>query len=87
MAEKEVNEALFNLRSEIEGLDDSNPDLKSKLEGLLDELEDRLEATEDQNHLHLVEDMKEAVSSFEVEHPRITGIVNDLMVALSNLGI
>jgi hypothetical protein len=31
--------------------------------------------------------MKEAISQFEVEHPRITGILNDLMVALSNLGI
>ncbi|MGZ8217312.1 DUF4404 family protein [Methylomagnum sp.] len=87
MAEKEVNEALFNLRNEIEQLGDSNPELKSTLEGLLEDLEDRLEATEDENHLHLVEDMKEAVSQFEVEHPTITGIVNELMVALGNMGI
>lgn len=87
MAEKEVNEALFNLRNEVEALDEGNPELKSRLEGLLNELEDRLEATEDENHLHLVEDMKEAVSQFEVEHPRITGIVNDLMLALGNMGI
>ena len=26
-------------------------------------------------------------SEFEVEHPRLTGILNDIMVALSNLGI
>ncbi len=87
MAEKEVSEALFNLRSEIERLDDGNPDLKSKLEGLLDDLEDNLEATEDVNHLHLVEDMKEAVSQFEVEHPTMTGILNELMLALGNMGI
>lgn len=87
MAEKEVNEALFNLRNEIEALGDRNPELKSRLEGLLDELEDRMEVEEDENHLHLVEDMKEAVSQFEVEHPRITGIVNDLMLALGNMGI
>jgi seryl-tRNA synthetase len=87
MAEKEVSEALFNLRSEIERIEGRSPELKAKLEGLLDELEDNLEATEDENHLHLVEDMKEAISQFEVEHPRLTGIVNELMVALSNLGI
>ena len=87
MAEIEVSEALFKLRNEIEGLDDSNPDLKARLEGLLDELEDRLEGAEDEEHLDLVEDMKDAISQFEVEHPRITGVVNDLMVALSNMGI
>jgi predicted transcriptional regulator len=87
MAEKEVSEALFNLRSEIERLDNRNPELKARLEGLMDDLEDRLEATEDENHLHLVEDMKEAVSQFEVEHPTLTGVLNELMVTLSNLGI
>jgi hypothetical protein len=87
MAEIEISEAIFNLRQEIEQLGDSNPELKGRLEGLLDELEDKLEATEDENHLHLVEDMKEAVSQFEVEHPTITGVVNELMVALSNMGI
>jgi hypothetical protein len=87
MAEKEVSEALFNLRNEIERLDEDNPELKSKLEGLLDDLEDNLEATEDVNQLHLVEDMKEAVSQFEVQHPTLTGIFNELMVALGNMGI
>lgn len=87
MAEIEISEAIFNLRQEIEQLGDSNPELKGKLEGLLDELEDKLEATEDENHLHLVEDMKEAVSQFEVEHPTITGVLNELMVTLSNMGI
>lgn len=87
MAEIEISEAIFNLRQEIEQLGDSNPELKGRLEGLLDELEDKLEASEDENHLHLVEDMKEAVSQFEVEHPTITGVVNELMVALSNMGI
>jgi hypothetical protein len=53
----------------------------------MDDLEDRLEATEDENHLHLVEDMKEAVSQFEVEHPTLTGVLNELMVTLSNMGI
>jgi seryl-tRNA synthetase len=87
MADIEINKAIFNLRNEIEQLGDSHPELKARLEGLLDELEDKLEATDDENHLHLVEDMKEAVSQFEVEHPTITGVVNELMVALSNMGI
>ncbi len=87
MADIEINEAIFNLRREIEGLGDQNPELRIKLEALLNELEDRLEATDDENYLHLVENMKETVAQFEVEHPRMTGILNDLMVMLSNLGI
>jgi len=85
MAEKEVSEALFNLRNEIERL--SEAELKDRLEGLLDDLEDNMSAEEDPNHLHIVEDMKEALSQFEVDHPTLTGIVNELMVTLSNLGI
>lgn len=87
MAEKEVSEALFNLRNEIERLGDDNPELKTRLEDLLDDLEDNLEATEDASQLHLVEDMKDAVSQFEVQHPTLTGIVNELMLALGNMGI
>jgi hypothetical protein len=87
MADIEIGEAVFNLRNEIEQLGDTNPELKARLEVLLDELEDKLEATDDANHLHLVEDMKQALSQFEVEHPTITGVLNQLMVTLSNMGI
>lgn len=87
MAEKEINEALFTLRQEVEQLEGTQPELKEKLETLLSELEDRLEASEDVNHLHLVEDFKTALSQFEVEHPTATGVLNELMVTLSNLGI
>lgn len=87
MAEKEINEALFTLRREVEQLEDSQPELKQKLDTLLTELEERLESTEDSHQLHLVEDFKEALSNFEIEHPTATGVLNDLMVTLSNLGI
>ncbi|MGX2040957.1 DUF4404 family protein [Methylocaldum sp. MU1018] len=87
MTEKEISEALFNLRTEIEHLKTSDPEVRARLETLLSDLERQLEASEDEYRLHLVDDMKEAISQFEVEHPRVTGILNDLMVALSNLGI
>jgi len=29
----------------------------------------------------------ELIEQFEVEHPRITGVLNDLMVTLSGMGI
>lgn len=87
MAEKEVAEALYSLRQEVERLEGAHPELKQRLESLLEALEDRMEASEDKNHLHLVQDMQEALSQFEVEHPTLTGLVNQLMVSLGNLGI
>jgi seryl-tRNA synthetase len=87
MTEKEISEALFNLRREIEGISEDSPEVKAKLESLLNELENKLESTEDENHLHLMEDMKEVITQFEVEHPRATGILNELMIALGNMGI
>lgn len=87
MAEKEINEALFTLRQEVEQLEEAHPELKDKLETLLNALEDRLEASEDQQPLHLVEDFKTALSEFELDHPTATGVLNELMVTLGNLGI
>lgn len=87
MSELEVSEALYNLRHEIDQLSDSHPEFQERLEIILDELEDTLESNEDENHLHLVEDIKEAISQFEVERPTLTGVVNALIVALSNMGI
>ncbi|GAB6046577.1 DUF4404 family protein [Methyloparacoccus murrellii] len=87
MAEKEINEALFTLRREVEQLEDSHPELKDKLDALLGSLEERLDVSENPHELHLVEDFKAAVSQFEVEHPTAAGVLNELMITLGNLGI
>jgi len=87
MAEKEIAEALFSIRKEVETLEGSHPELKEGLERLLTKLEAKLESIEDGNHLHLVEDMKDALVQFEVEHPSITATINQLMVALANMGV
>ena len=87
MAEKEIAEALFSIRKEVETREGSHPELKEGLERLLTKLEAKLESSEDGNHLHIVEDMKDALVHFEVEHPSITATINQLMVALANMGV
>jgi len=87
MAEKEIGEALFSLRNEVERMEDSHPELKDKLDNLLSQLEENLEAGEDTHQIHLIEDFKTALSQFELEHPTATGVLNELMVTLGNLGI
>jgi seryl-tRNA synthetase len=87
MAEKEITEALFILRKEVEKIEGDHPELKDKMESLLTKLEHRLEAEEDDHQLHLVDDMKTALTQFEVEHPTASGIINELMLTLSNIGV
>ena len=40
-----------------------------------------------EEHQDLVEDVKDAITHFEVEHPSITGILNEIMMVLCNIGI
>ena len=87
MAEKEITEALFILRKEVERIEGDHPELKDKMESLLTKLEDRLEGADDEQHLHLVDDMKTALTQFEAEHPTASGLINELMLTLSNIGI
>ena len=86
MTEQKINEALGALREEGERLD--NPEAKERLSNLVDNIEQFADYTgESQEHHDLVEDVKDAITHFEVEHPSITGILNELMMTLSNIGI
>ena len=86
MTEQKINEALGALREEGERLD--NPEAKERLSNLVDNIEQFVDYTgESQEHHDLVEDVKDAITHFEVEHPSITGILNELMMTLGNIGI
>jgi hypothetical protein len=88
MTEKNVSQALVELRSQIDQLAASDTVAREKLEGLIRDIEDNIHLLESgEHHVHLIGDLREAISEFEVEHPRLTGILNDIMVALGNLGI
>lgn len=86
MTEQKINDALGELRKEGEQLD--NPEQKELLESLLENIEQNVDysGTVDE-HQDLVEDVKDAITHFEVEHPRITGILNEIIMALGNMGI
>jgi signal transduction histidine kinase len=88
MTEQRINDALAELRKEIERLEIGNQAAKERLANLVENIEQRIESsgTSEEDH-DLVEEMKDAITHFEVEHPRITGIINDIMMTLSNVGI
>jgi hypothetical protein len=50
-------------------------------------LETRLKVSGEESHDTLVNNVQESIRQLEVEHPRTTGVLNHIMVALSNMGI
>ena len=86
MREK-LNETLENLRSEIENLRTNDNESKAKLEKIVDDLEQKIKNPDDVDHNRLISDVKDTVTHFEVSHPTVTAILNDIMMALSNMGI
>lgn len=88
MTQQKLNDVIQELKSQIASLEVSDAQAKQKLQSLVDGLEEKLRSPKDETHHHsLVEEVRDSVGHFEVEHPRITAILNDLMMTLSNMGI
>lgn len=86
MSEQKLNNALDELRGEAERIDDE--ETKERLTSLLDNIEQNVDyPSAGDEHDDLVEEVKEAITHFEVEHPRITGILGEVLMTLSNMGI
>lgn len=88
MTEQQINDALEELRREIEQLDIGDSETKERLTGLVESIEQRMTpGVVEEDQPDLMVEMNDVVTQFEVEHPRITGILNDIMMALSSSGI
>jgi hypothetical protein len=86
MTDREVAESLERLKSEIERLEGPPAEARAHLEGLVSDIERRL-AEEDEAEHGLLEALREGVERFEVEHPRASAILNDILVKLQSMGI
>ncbi len=87
MTANKLRDDMDRLRAELDDLA-ADSDARARLDGLLDSIEERINLdslSDDQPPL--VDAVKDAIHSFEAEHPRATAILNDIMVALSNMGI
>ncbi|MGE0483161.1 MAG: DUF4404 family protein [Gammaproteobacteria bacterium] len=88
MSKQELKDSLGALRRELTELGPGSEAARARLSALADEMEHELEALETpEDHASLVDKVQQQVEAFEVEHPRVTNILNDIMVTLSNLGI
>ena len=86
--ESRLSEALETLRAEIDALDENDSESRAKLEQLLMDLEERLKQPRDTgNDNDLADQLKESMLHFETSHPALTGILNDIMIKLSSIGV
>ena len=84
----ELTDLVARLKTEIAALEPSDQEARTRLQSLIADLETRLaDATEDDDDEALMDSLRESVERFEVEHPRATGIINEIMVMLGNMGI
>lgn len=85
---QQLEETLAALRGEIAKLPDLDSESKQKLDSLIRNLELKLESPNDRERHHsLTDGLSDSLTHFEVSHPTLTAILNDVMMALSNMGI
>jgi hypothetical protein len=87
MPEKTLHQLIDQLRDEIRQLPVADHSARDRLNTLVANLETRLEVSGEESHDTLVNNVQESIRQLEVEHPRTTGVLNHIMMALSNMGI
>ena len=83
MSNETIKNLVEELKQEIQQSHSAEPELKNKITKLIATIEDSSEEADE----GLIESVEEQVSEFEASHPKLTIILNRIMVALSNIGI
>ncbi|MBT8046261.1 MAG: DUF4404 family protein [Pontiella sp.] len=83
MTHKEIRKTISELKSELE----QTPRETGLLEETLEAAKEGIERYTPEAIQELVQSLQKEAKEFEVEHPRITALINNVMTSLSNLGI
>ncbi len=88
MQDETLREALEELRKEINDSDLGEGAARDRLNKLISGLESKLDSKrEDPHHGGLVEAVKDSIGHLELEYPRTTRILNQILVTLGGAGI
>jgi hypothetical protein len=88
MTNDELRHTLRKLRAEIDGLRFKDPEARERIRMLLAGVEQQLENTGDAPPEDgLIDNLKTTIEQFELEHPRLGALLNQLLLALSTMGI
>lgn len=80
-----LHQLITELRVELDALDIDDQISRQRIEGLIVELEDQIEPGP--RATALSGSMPSYIEQFEVEHPRLTQVLNRIAVTLSDMGI
>lgn len=83
MPHREVKEQLHELKNELE----QTPKETGLLEETLEQAREGIERYTPEAVQELIATLQREADEFEVEHPRITALINQVSTMLSNLGI
>ena len=88
MHSDKLREALEELRAEINHADLNDGPARERLNTLISDLERKLEHPDDEeHHASLLGNVKDSIGQLELEHPRATTILNQIMTSLGGIGI
>ena len=87
MNKQELETVLQQLKSELAASEFAKPSSRQELQSLIDKIEAFLTADELATQHALNEPLNDAVTRFEVSHPKLTAIMNNILSTLSNMGI
>jgi hypothetical protein len=84
---QELENILQELKAELAASEFAKPSSRQELQRLIDQIEAFLVADEMATQNALNEPLNDAVTRFEVSHPKLTAILNNIITTLSNMGI
>ena len=83
MSQQQLRDQLQELMRMVQGLPVGNAQ-RARLEALVADIESQLGTPDEAS---LAEQIETAVSAFEIEHPRIAAILNNIIATLGNIGV
>ncbi|MEZ0372688.1 MAG: DUF4404 family protein [Candidatus Sericytochromatia bacterium] len=88
MPTDKLRDSLSELKNEIEHLEVRDQNVKSRIERLIHDLERQLSHPRDAAEVSALNlKLPGLIEQFEVEHPKLTRVLDQIMVSLSNMGI
>jgi hypothetical protein len=88
MNKDSLHDKLEQLRTELAGVSKLDDKTHAQLRGLVEDIERAIGSDEEETTGEpLSEQVEDMVLKFEADHPQLTSALNQVAVALSNLGI
>jgi hypothetical protein len=87
MSEQDLRELMDRLRQEVANLPDDDVDARSRLDGIIADLDARLDGDESTAATGLRGSIQDSIHQLEARHPDATTVLNNIMMTLANMGI